>query len=164
MSLIEREVSPRQVAGNQSNAKQSTGAKTPEGKARASLNALTTGKGGTGIADCSLSIADFEEGNRAIAETTMAGGSPNPTGTLDAWPGPVGLFFSFQEQSQGVIENKGKWPGTNPNQSQWASLTTTCLEVGTGNGSWKLENRNWKFESRNSKFETPLGCAHLPGV
>jgi hypothetical protein len=43
MSLVEREVSPRQVAANRSNAGKSTGPKTPEGKARASQNAFKTG-------------------------------------------------------------------------------------------------------------------------
>ncbi|HMD99506.1 MAG TPA: hypothetical protein VKM93_19530 [Terriglobia bacterium] len=43
MSLVQRGVSPRQVAANQSNAQKSTGPKTPEGKARASQNAFKTG-------------------------------------------------------------------------------------------------------------------------
>lgn len=38
-----RKVSPRQVAANHSNAQKSTGPKTPDGKARVSLNALKTG-------------------------------------------------------------------------------------------------------------------------
>jgi len=43
MSLVQRKVSPRQVAANQSNAQKSTGPKTAEGKARVSLNAFKTG-------------------------------------------------------------------------------------------------------------------------
>src|SRR5271167_3029145 len=43
MSLAGNQVSDRKVAANQSNAQKSTGPKTPEGKARVSLNALKTG-------------------------------------------------------------------------------------------------------------------------
>src|SRR5271157_761202 len=41
--MTEREVSPKRVAANQANCQKSTGPKTPEGKARVSLNALKTG-------------------------------------------------------------------------------------------------------------------------
>jgi len=43
MSSVEREMSPAQVAASQANGKKSKGPKTPEGKARVSLNALKTG-------------------------------------------------------------------------------------------------------------------------
>src|SRR5208282_4705477 len=43
MSLVEREMTPAQVAASQANGKKSKGPKTPEGKARVSLNALKTG-------------------------------------------------------------------------------------------------------------------------
>ncbi len=43
MSLVEREMTPAQVAASQANGKKSQGPKTPEGKARVSLNALKTG-------------------------------------------------------------------------------------------------------------------------
>ncbi len=42
MSLVEREMTPAQVAASQINGKKSKGPKTPEGKARVSLNALKT--------------------------------------------------------------------------------------------------------------------------
>jgi len=43
MSFVEREPTPAQVAASQANGKKSKGPKTPEGKARVSLNALKTG-------------------------------------------------------------------------------------------------------------------------
>jgi hypothetical protein len=43
MSLVDREVTPARVAASQANGKKSHGPKTPEGKARSSLNALKTG-------------------------------------------------------------------------------------------------------------------------
>src|SRR5271157_1266859 len=43
MSLVEREMTPAQIAASQANGKKSQGPKTPEGKARVSLNALKTG-------------------------------------------------------------------------------------------------------------------------
>jgi hypothetical protein len=43
MSLIQHEVSARKVAANQANAQKSSGPKTPQGKARAALNALRHG-------------------------------------------------------------------------------------------------------------------------
>ncbi len=43
MSLVERESTPARVAASQANGKKSKGPKTPEGKARASLNSLKTG-------------------------------------------------------------------------------------------------------------------------
>jgi hypothetical protein len=43
MSLVERRVTPARVAASRANGKKSQGPKTPEGKARCSLNALKTG-------------------------------------------------------------------------------------------------------------------------
>src|SRR5271166_2592550 len=43
MSLVEREMTPAQIAASQANGKKSQGPKTPEGKARVSLNSLKTG-------------------------------------------------------------------------------------------------------------------------
>src|SRR5271157_6389122 len=43
MSLVERETTAARVAASQANGKKSKGPKTPEGKARASLNSLKTG-------------------------------------------------------------------------------------------------------------------------
>ena len=42
--------SPARIAANRKNAQQSTGPKTPEGKARSRANALEHGMAGTGIA------------------------------------------------------------------------------------------------------------------
>lgn len=41
--MMEREVSPKQVAASQANGQKSRGPKTPDGKARSSLNSLKTG-------------------------------------------------------------------------------------------------------------------------
>jgi hypothetical protein len=43
MSLVEGQVTPARVAASQANGKKSQGPKTPEGKARSSLNSLKTG-------------------------------------------------------------------------------------------------------------------------
>ena len=43
MSSVEREMTPAQVAASQANGKKSKGPKTPEGKARVSVDALETG-------------------------------------------------------------------------------------------------------------------------
>ncbi len=43
MSFVHHEASPKRIAANQGNAQKSTGPKTPEGKARASLNSIKHG-------------------------------------------------------------------------------------------------------------------------
>jgi hypothetical protein len=43
MSLVEREMTPAQIAASQAYGRRSKGPKTPEGKARVSFNALMAG-------------------------------------------------------------------------------------------------------------------------
>jgi len=79
MSLVGHEVSPRQVAANQSNARKSTGPKTPDGKARVSLNALKTGFYAKGANALARNLAKEWRGP-ARAGTV----GPGPDGVLTA--------------------------------------------------------------------------------
>jgi hypothetical protein len=72
---MEREVSPKQVVANQANCRKSTGPKTPEGKARASRNALKTGayaKTDNALREIMLrrgeNPADFEQLHQELTE------------------------------------------------------------------------------------------------
>jgi len=73
--MMEREVSSKRVAANQANCQKSTGPKTPEGKARVSLNALKTGayaKTDNALREIMLrrgeDPADYEQLHRELTE------------------------------------------------------------------------------------------------
>ncbi|MGO9272677.1 MAG: hypothetical protein ACLQOO_20985 [Terriglobia bacterium] len=74
--MTEREVSPQRLAANQANGQKSTGPKSPEGKARVSLNALKTGayaKGNNALREIMLrrgeNPADFEQLHQELNES-----------------------------------------------------------------------------------------------
>jgi hypothetical protein len=82
MSLVDRKVSPRQVAANQSNAQHSTGPKTPEGKARVSLNALKTGayaKGEDALRQILLKSGEDPQEREQVERDLMASWQPDDT-------------------------------------------------------------------------------------
>ena len=92
MSLVEYEVSPRQVAADRSNAQHSTGPETPDGKARVSLNALKTGvyaKGANGLRGTLLKSV---EDPRAVSQSERRQGKGPKEGlarrrNVSQWPG-----------------------------------------------------------------------------
>ena len=82
MSLVEREVTPRQVAANQSNSQKSTGPKTPEGKARVSLNALKTGayaKGDNALRQILLKRGESPQEHEQLHRDLMDSWQPDDT-------------------------------------------------------------------------------------
>ncbi len=82
MSLVQHEVSPRQVAANRSNAQQSTGPKTPDGKARVSLNALKTGfyaKGANALRETLLKSGEDPQEREELERDLMDSWQPEDT-------------------------------------------------------------------------------------
>jgi len=82
MSLVEHEVSPRQVAANRSNAQHSTGPKTPDGKARVSLNALKTGiyaKGANALRETLLKSGEDPQEQEQLTHDLMESWQPDDT-------------------------------------------------------------------------------------
>jgi len=82
MSLVEHEVSPKQVAANQSNGRKSTGPRTPAGRARVALNALKTGayaKGTSVLRKTLLKMGENPEDQEQLARDLMDSWQPDDT-------------------------------------------------------------------------------------
>ena len=82
MSLITREVSPKKLAANQSNAQKSTGPRTAEGKARVALNALRTGayaKGANAVRQLLLKRGEDPQDREKLQQDLMESWQPDDT-------------------------------------------------------------------------------------